>query len=384
MFAVLAPLLVAAWPAPAQFTLVNVGHSTTNYGGTATSIVLSGNYAYLRNGGDGLRVYDISNPGNPTNIGYGSAPSGPCPAGGYCLAISGNYAYMGNDCDGLHIFDISNPTNIINLGNPIGPYISGVVSSGNHVYLAGTGGLRIYDASNPTNLVLVGQTNGGGALALSGDYAYMASGNSGLRIYNISNPTNPVFVSQTNNGLSARGVAVSGNYAYLANDGDGLRIYDVSNPANPMNVGHINNGGSASGVSVSGHFACLANFADGLRVYNVSNPANPTNVAHSAVGGDARAFDAAIAGNYIYLADGLDGLRIYLLVPQLSIGLANTNTVQLSWPVPLGPAFVLQQNSDLTTANWSDLTNMPTVVGNWNQVMLPQSVNSQFYRLKYP
>lgn len=382
MSVVLASLLAAAWPAPAQFTLVNVGHSTTNYGGTATSIVLSGNYAYLRNGGDGLRVYDISNPGNPTNIGYGSAPSGPCPAGGYCLAISGNYAYMGNDCDGLRIFDISNPTNIINLGNPIGPYISGVASSGNHVYLSGTGGLRIYDASNPTNLVLVGQTNGGGALVLSGDYAYMASGNSGLRIYNISNPTNPVLVSQTNNGLSARGVTVSGNYAYLANDGDGLRIYDVSDPANPMNVGHINNGASASGVAVSGHFACLANFADGLRVYDVSDPANPTNVAHSTVGGDARAFDLAMAGNYIYLADGLDGLRIYLLVPQLSIGLGDPNTVLLSWPVPSGPAFVLQQNSDLTTANWSDLTNTPAVVGNWNQVTLPQSVNNQFYRLK--
>ncbi len=384
MFASLASLLFAAWPAPAQFTLVNVGHSTTNYGGTATSIVLSGNYVYLRNGGDGLRVYDISNPANPTNIGYGGAPSGPCPAGGYCLALSGNYAYMGNDCDGLRIFDISTPTNILNLGNPIGPYITGAASSGNHVYLSGTGGLRIYDASNPTNLVLVGQTNGGGALALSGDYAYMASGNSGLRIYNISNPTNPAFLSQINSGLSAKGVAVSGNYAYLANDGDGLRIDDVSDPANPTNVGHINNGGSASGVAVSGRFACLANFADGLRVDDVSDPANPTNVAHSAVGGNARAFDVAIAGNYIYLADGLDGLRIYLLVPQPIINLTDTNTVQLSWPVPPGPPFVLQQNSDLTSANWSDLTNTPTVVSNWNQVMLPQSANSQFYRLKYP
>ena len=149
-----------------------------------------------------------------------------------------------------------------------------------------------------------------------------------------------------------------------------------------MNVGHINNGASASGVAVSGHFACLANFADGLRVYDVSDPANPTNVAHSTVGGDARAFDLAMAGNYIYLADGLDGLRIYLLVPQLSIGLGDPNTVLLSWPVPSGPAFVLQQNSDLTTANWSDLTNTPAVVGNWNQVTLPQSVNNQFYRLK--
>jgi hypothetical protein len=70
--------------------------------------------------------------------------------------------------------------------------------------------------------------------------------------------------------------------------------------------------------------------------------------------------------------------------PQLNIASANTN-LTLSWIVP-ATNFVLQQSSDLTLANWMDVTN--TVVLNLtnlqDQVCLPLPNGAAFYRLKTP
>jgi len=45
-------------------------------------------------------------------------------------------------------------------------------------------------------------------------------------------------VAQTNNAGYASAVALSGNYVFLANAMDGVRVYGVSNPANPINIAH--------------------------------------------------------------------------------------------------------------------------------------------------
>jgi len=61
----------------------------------------------------------------------------------------------------------------------------------------------------------------------------------------------------------------------------------------------------------------------------------------------------------------------------------STNKIAvISWPTNLA-AFTLQQNSDLTTANWTTVTNAPVVTNGQTQVTLP-AVNAGFYRLKIP
>jgi len=66
----------------------------------------------------------------------------------------------------------------------------------------------------------------------------------------------------------------------------------------------------------------------------------------------------------------------------LSITVSGTNLV-LSWPSPPG-SFVLQQNYDLTTTNWTEATNMPIAGEGQNQVIVNPVIGNQFYRLKYP
>ena len=92
-----------------------------------------------------------------------------------------------------------------------------------------------------------------------------------------------------------------------------------------------------------------------------------------------------VSGNYAYLANDTDGLRIYSLgasaPPQLGIALTSTNAALLSWPAP-STALVVQRTAELGATNWVDLTNTPTVVAGRNQVVLPLATGNRFYRLR--
>ena len=70
-------------------------------------------------------------------------------------------------------------------------------------------------------------------------------------------------------------------------------------------------------------------------------------------------------------------------VPELSIKQSDTNLV-LSWLVPSLP-FVLQENSDLTTTNWTDVPGTPALnfTNLQNQLTLPMPAGNRFYRLKH-
>jgi hypothetical protein len=68
-------------------------------------------------------------------------------------------------------------------------------------------------------------------------------------------------------------------------------------------------------------------------------------------------------------------------VPQLYVSLTATNTVLVTWAVS-ADTFVLQENSDLSTANWTAVTNTPTVIGQQNQVLLPLGPGNRCYRLQ--
>ncbi len=66
--------------------------------------------------------------------------------------------------------------------------------------------------------------------------------------------------------------------------------------------------------------------------------------------------------------------------PQLSV-LSTPEGIALSWPAQTA-GFTVQKNSDLSTTNWLGLTNTPAVLGDRNQVVLPRTESSGFYRLK--
>ena len=187
-----------------------------------------------------------------------------------------------------------------------------VAVSGNYAYVAqGGSGLQVIDISNPANPTSVGgcDTSGGAnGVVVSGNYAYVADGDAGVQVVDVRDPGKPVRVGGYGTSGYALGVGVSGSYLYVAGGDSGMQVINVSDPANPIRVGGYDTPGDAHGVAVSGNYAYVADGGSGLLVLNVSNPASPYRSGSCDTPGYAS--EVALSGNYAYVADGERGLQV--------------------------------------------------------------------------
>lgn len=160
----------------------------------AEAVAIQGSLAYLADWGSGLHVIDISDPSAPESIGFVAT-------GGYAssVAVSGNYAYVGESTDGgsLRIVDVSDATKPSVVGSLSTSKVRDLVVVGNLVYLADeelveAGGLRIVDVSEPTDPVLLGHYDGCSHaldVAVEGRLAYLACANTNtVHVVDVSNP----------------------------------------------------------------------------------------------------------------------------------------------------------------------------------------------------
>jgi hypothetical protein len=344
--------------AHAQTNLVCVGFSG-DASKHVNGVAVAGHYLFAANGGDGLRIFDISNPTNLICVGHTNNSENAGSAMG--IAVLGDYAYVANSNDGMRIYDVSDPTHPQNVGHA--PEIAmaasfGIAVSGSipiaspqslrtklfgkskmgarYAFLANyNDGLRIYDVSNPANPKRLAHVNDGGTAldaTVSGNYVYLANDYDGLRIYDFSDPANPICVGRANDMGYPWGVVVIGNNAYVADNFHGFSIFDVSNPTNPVILGNINNNpprenfqdhisgknkgkvfvtGSAYGVAVAGHHAYIANFGDGVWAYDISCPTNPVALAHTVTNFGGYSKRLTVSRGFAYVADQDDGIRVY-------------------------------------------------------------------------
>ncbi|MBU1706282.1 T9SS type A sorting domain-containing protein, partial [bacterium] len=195
--------------------------------GNAWSVAVSGNYAYVADSHDGLRVINITNPASPFEEGFYDTPGS---AQG--VAVSGNYAYVANEYVGLRIINITNPASPYEEGY----YVSQGIAKG---------------------------------VAVSGNHAYVAAGSRGLRVVNVTNPAAPYGEGFYNMPGYAYGVAISGSYAFVVDGEHGLRVLDIANPASPVEVGFYEKPGRAMGVAVVGSIAYVADYIS-LGIYDCS------------------------------------------------------------------------------------------------------------------
>jgi len=69
--------------------------------------------------------------------------------------------------------------------------------------------------------------------------------------------------------------------------------------------------------------------------------------------------------------------------PLLRVFHTTTNTVVVAWPNP-STGFILQQNSDLNSASWTEVSTPATVVGDEKQLIINPPAGNRFYRLQKP
>jgi len=148
------------------------------------------------------------------------------------------------------------------------------------------------------------------AVAVQGDYAYVAAKEGGLVLIDIGKPANPQRVGGYDTSGTAEAVAVAADYAYVADFFTGLQVIEVRDPAHPQRLGGCANdsGGPAWDVAVAGNYAYVADGWGGLQVIDVRDPAHPQRVGGFRTTGPANG--VAVAGNYAYVASADTGLVV--------------------------------------------------------------------------
>ncbi|MCK4545009.1 T9SS type A sorting domain-containing protein, partial [candidate division WOR-3 bacterium] len=193
-------------------------------GGNARGVYVKDTIAYVADGNDGLRLINVSDPSNPTEIGFYDTWDI-----AFSVYVKDSVAYVADYGAGLRIINVSDPSNPTEIG--------------------------FYDTSGYAYGVYAQDT-----------IAYVADWNNGLRIINVSDPTNPVEIGFYDTGGFALGVYAQDTIAYVADGNDGLYIiYYYGNTG-------IKENKNRSGSNV---YNIMVKMQDGLRIdYNIEGTKN--------------------------------------------------------------------------------------------------------------
>lgn len=282
--------------------------------GTANNIAVSGNYAYVADGTNGLLIFDIFNKANPVLTGIYNTPGEATN-----VVVQGSYAFVADGSSRfvvvLNISNPASPVHVNNLEHLTASSINDIFVSGAYLFLVSGSGasnsrLYIWNISNPASAVAAGSFVAGATIRsifVSGNYAYLAETTSGLRVINITNPNSPSMVALFDTPGTASDIFVSGNTAYVADGSAGVQIVDVTTPAAPVLLGSYDTDGTTNDIFVKGNYAYLADTMS-IKVLNVAVPASPTVVAERYLSGAVTGVH--IQNNYLYIAHGATGFEI--------------------------------------------------------------------------
>lgn len=252
--------------------------------GEAKDVFAHGDYVYVADGSDGLKIIDPELPESSANTKYRVDPTltgsiaitGGDASGVY---VSGNYAYVAAGSEGLRIINVANPASPVESGFIAGTDVSDakdVYVSGNYAYVAdGENGIKAVDISNKGAPVLVGgttiATNDSRNLSYSGTYLYLADGNEGFHIIDISEPASP---SERGSGYETQGMAygikakydsgLDGDLIWIADGREGLKFYVYYSSIPAQSFGSFDTSGIAKDVDVISSFAFISDGAGGL------------------------------------------------------------------------------------------------------------------------
>jgi hypothetical protein len=273
--------------------------------GTYTDVIslydidILGSLAYLS--GDMFQIVDISAPCSPTLV-Y-SSDLHP-----WKVAISGTRLYVGTAYDGVSILDVSDPTHPMLLGSYVPPIwpntflrLESLAIVGTRMYM-GTeqNGLLIVDVSNPAAPTLLGryQTRTSVmSVRVVGSRAYVGAGD--LDIVDVGNPATPVLIGRYSSLLEIDDLRVVGSVAYLAASWADLQIVDISQPSAPKLAGAFITLKGASNIKVQGSLAYIG--SNRFDIVDISTPNNPKIVSsYWPSGGAQNALD--LVGSLAYLA----------------------------------------------------------------------------------
>ena len=103
----------------------------------------------------------------------------------------------------------------------------------------------------------------------------------------------------------AKAVALGGPFAYVV-PGGAVSVIDISNPCSPQTIAYVP-AYSAEDLALEGNYLYVASGFDGLRIFDVHDPYAPVQVAIYDL---HRVYDVVVRDQIAYVAASNDGLYV--------------------------------------------------------------------------
>ncbi len=299
----------------------------------AIDVTVSGNYAFITNGvfsgsniskAGQLRVFDITDPTNPTEIGLYESPGNVdnlSVINNTIIISEGNYFTSNSkEGSGLRIIDITDPVSPEPIGFYELPGKSKYVAVRNKYAFVLTrfGGISVVDIQDISAPTQIGYYNSPGEpldISLQGNLAYLADANA-LRIIDISDVTNPVELGSYASDEYLLKVDVQWNFAFVLSYGKGMCVFDISNPSDINKVGFLDLSWlNLASILVEDNYAYIGGEttdhwggAGYIEIIDIAEPSNPRKVGEYWGGGLGwqgvyLPADLELDGKYLYVAN---------------------------------------------------------------------------------
>lgn len=293
-------------------------------------IYVYGNYIFLNELNKGVHIIDNTNPAMPVNKFFVSIP------GNIDIAVKGSTLYADMFTDMLAI-DISNPLNVklTSVERHIFPernYANGMIVDSSMVVTDWTKKdtiVEVLDNSSPMpfcNVCLFASadaSNKSATMGVAGSMARFSIVNDMLYAVNrfnlysfqLTDPAHPVLVNTTNAGWNIETIYPFKDRLFLGSTG-GMFIFNISNPVAPQRTGVFTHATACDPVVANDDYAYVTlrggNFCQSnvnqLDVIDIKNLSQPQLIKTYPM---KNPYGLAIDGNYVFVCDGIDGLKIY-------------------------------------------------------------------------
>lgn len=218
----------------------------------------------------------------------------------------GNILFVLDDDGWFRVYDISNPnepSELSGLAWGSSCQLRSMAKLQNFIFVpAGICGFRVVDVSNPSSptvsTINIDHTR---YIAIESDYGCVLTTHSKLQVVDLSEPSNPTFCGEVSIPQRGNQLVVKNNTAYIADMDAGVVLLDVSNRANPDIISTVELSSSALSVAIKNSLLLVGTENGTLYIVDVSSPQNP-NVINSVSVSNSPITSIAFFGNYLLLS----------------------------------------------------------------------------------
>lgn len=325
---------------------------TETVSGTHIGIAADGTRAALASGDGGFTLFDISNPANPVRHATVSPAAGSWSdlevrevliAGTTLYAICWDVGALAYDISDLDAPQLTGYDPRLDISPPSPPYYAfyeGVVTGG-RLYLCEwngyTPGCIVLDAASGT-MDYLGRTLGFDYVRdvdEDNGFVYGCTGQMGIFAHEHRSQHELVPRGQLH-VVESWGVQAHGSLVYVASTTDGLVVGDFSDPDKPLRRGELDLG-QARQLTVQGGVAYVAAYTQGFRTVDVTNPDHLVEL-DAVTRPNMRSLNIDKVGSLVVTSDQADGMNLWNVADPANIQhIANWPTSGQTLDVVLSP-----------------------------------------------